>query len=308
MKFASRSASQATTTIGRVRGSGDGWTTCGLGHRHWGVFGAAGLLLRRGPNRDAELVLQLRSTQSHHGGTWGIPGGARDEGESAVQAALRESAEEAGIAATDLSPEGTFVDDHGGWAYTTVIATAVGDPKPRPVDHESDAVRWARPEETSRLPLHHGFARTWPRLREIGVAPVMLIDAANTIGSRPDGWWRDRSGAVGRLRDEVGQAMSSGLAEETLAGWLGREPVVGLHWFPRMIMITEGAAGDVPGTEAVRVMAAPGLGDDTVVEQTAAETTTSRQVIVVTADRDLAERVRVLGAAVVGPRRLLDLL
>lgn len=225
-----------------------------------------------------------------------------------MQAALRESAEEAGIAATDVSPEGTFVDDHGGWAYTTVIATAVGDPKPWPVDHESDAVRWARPEETSSLPLHHGFARTWPRLREIGVAPVMIIDAANTIGSRPDGWWRDRSGAVGRLRDEVGQAMSSGLAEETLAGWLGREPVVGLHWFPRMIMITEGAAGDVPGTQAVRVMAAPGLGDDTVVEQTATETTTSRQVIVVTADRDLAERVRVLGAAVVRPRRLLSLL
>lgn len=287
-----------------MRGSGDGWTTCGLGHRHWGPFGAAGLLLRRGVRSDADLVLQLRSVHSHHGGTWGIPGGARDDGESAVESALRESAEEAGIAATDVSPEGTFVDDHGGWSYTTVIATPIGDPQPRPVDRESDAVRWANPDETDRLPLHHGFARTWPRLRGIGVAPVIVIDAANTIGSRPDGWWRDRAGAVGRLRDDVGQAFAPGLSDQTLAGWLHREPVDQLRWFPRLIMVTEGAAREVVGTDAVRIVAATGSGDDTIFEQAAAETERSRQVVVVTADRELRERVSAVGASVVGPRTL----
>lgn len=253
-------------------------------------------------------MLQLRSAHSHHGGTWGIPGGARDDGESAVEAALRESAEEAGIGATDVSPEGAFVDDHGGWSYTTVIATTVGDPQPRLVDRESDAVRWAHPDETDRLPLHHGFARTWPRLREIGVAPVIVIDAANTIGSRPDGWWRDRAGAVGRLRDEVGQAFAPGLSDATLAGWLNRESVAHLRWFPQLIMVAEGAAREVGGTDAVRIVAATRAGDDMILEQAAAETKRSRRVVVVTADRELRERVSAVGASVVGPRALLRLL
>lgn len=288
-----------------MRGSGDGWTTCGLGHQHWGLFGAAGLLLRRGSGPAAELVLQLRSTQSHHGGTWGIPGGARNDGESAVQAALRESAEEAGIAATDVSTEGAFLDDHGGWTYTTVIATAVGEPQPHPVDRESDAVRWAHPDETDRLPLHHGFARTWPRLRGMGVAPVIIIDAANTIGSRPDGWWRDRAGAVARLRDELAQAFQDGLTDETMAGWLHREPTDSVCWFPQLIMVTEGAARGVSGVRGVNVVAAGGSGDDTIDSLAAEFASTPRPVIVVTADRELRGRVGSHGATVIGPRSLL---
>ena len=70
---------------------GDGWVECACGRRHWGLHGAAGLLLaRRSPaGRGWDVVLQHRALWSDQGGTWGIPGGARAPGESAVDAALR---------------------------------------------------------------------------------------------------------------------------------------------------------------------------------------------------------------------------
>ncbi|MEJ7702743.1 MAG: NUDIX domain-containing protein [Geodermatophilaceae bacterium] len=69
---------------------GDGWVTCDLGHRHWGRHGAAGLLIRTAQS----VVMQHRAPWSHHGGTWGLPGGARDSHETVSAAALREAAEE----------------------------------------------------------------------------------------------------------------------------------------------------------------------------------------------------------------------
>ena len=61
-------------------GDGDGWVQCALGHRHWGRFGAAGLLV----NADRDFVLQHRAPWTHEGGTWGLPGGARDSHEDVV--------------------------------------------------------------------------------------------------------------------------------------------------------------------------------------------------------------------------------
>ena len=100
-----------------MRGDGDGWARCARGHRHWGVFGAAGLLLWH----DGAVLLQHRAEWSHHGGTWGILGGARDSGETAAEAAAREATEEAGLPRSTYCVGGEHVDDHGGWAYTTVI-------------------------------------------------------------------------------------------------------------------------------------------------------------------------------------------
>src|SRR4051812_42191040 len=102
----------ATGFDGPMLRGGDGWVRCASGHRHWGRFGAAGLLVRAGadtadpfdsgnpgtPANAAEgrplILLQHRALWSHHGGTWGLPGGARDPGETAITAALREAAEE----------------------------------------------------------------------------------------------------------------------------------------------------------------------------------------------------------------------
>ena len=74
------------------------WATCEHGHAHWGRRGAAGLLLADG----GRVLLQLRARWSHQGGTWSIPGGARERGETAVQAALREAHEEMAIEQRDV--------------------------------------------------------------------------------------------------------------------------------------------------------------------------------------------------------------
>ena len=35
---------------------------------------------------------------------------------------------------------------------------------------------------------------------------VLIVDGANVVGSRPDGWWRDRAGAAHRLHDQLSAA------------------------------------------------------------------------------------------------------
>jgi len=145
---------------------GDGWTQCALGHRHWGLYGAAGLLvLAPGPL----VLLQHRAAWSHHGDTWGIPGGARGPGETARQAALREAAEETGLGAADLVVEREIIDDHGGWAYTTVLARATSTLPVHPHDGESIALEWVPLQDVAARVLHPGFAAGWPgHLAELG--------------------------------------------------------------------------------------------------------------------------------------------
>jgi 8-oxo-dGTP diphosphatase len=144
-------------------GDGDGWVVCEQGHRHWGRHGAAGLLVRRRGDGGDRVVLQHRADWSHQGGTWGVPGGARDSDESPLRAALREAAEEAGIEPDQVRPQGLLYDDHGGWSYTTVVAEPAGPLHPRPTGGESADVRWVEVGEVDRLPLHPGFAASWPR-------------------------------------------------------------------------------------------------------------------------------------------------
>lgn len=282
--------------------SGDGWTTCAAGHRHWGLFGAAGLLLRTPAGEPPAVALQLRAERSHHGGTWGILGGARDGDETAVQAALREAGEEATVLPDQVAVEASYVDDHGGWAYTTVVATAPSTTELAPRNWESDAVRWVPLAEVDALDLHPGFARTWPLLRDVGPAPVVVVDAANVVGSRPDGWWKDRAGAAGRLRDELARASGTGVPG------LGAGHPPGLRSFPRFLLVVEGRARDVAPVDGVEVVGAGGSGDDAVVAAVAGHAGGDRPLLVVTADRELRARVGDLGATVLGPRGLLDLL
>ena len=143
---------------------GDGWTRCGLGHRHWGVYGAAGLLVvAPGPT----VLLQHRAFWSHHGDTWGVPGGARGSAESAVQTALREAFEETGLQEPGLDVVDELVDDHDGWSYTTVVARAREELPVHALDRESTDVRWVALPDVVDLPLHPGFAGTWPLLRAL---------------------------------------------------------------------------------------------------------------------------------------------
>jgi len=146
------------------RGDGDGWTYCAQGHKHWGIYGAAGLLLWHADR----VLLQHRALWSHHGGTWGILGGARNSGETAVHTAAREAAEEAGFGPERYEVVGEHVDDHGGWSYTTVVGRAADAFAAPELTAESPAVDWVRVERIHDLPLHPGFAASWEKVREIG--------------------------------------------------------------------------------------------------------------------------------------------
>ena len=291
-----------------MRGDGDGWTRCAAGHRHWGLHGAAGLLLRDRHDGVDRVVLQHRAWWSHQGGTWGIPGGARDRGETAVAAALRESAEEANLQPTAVRPYGQLIDDHGGWSYTTVLASPIAPVDPEPTGGESEDVRWVDAAGVDALPLHPGFAAAWPRLRDAEPPLRIVVDAANVVGARGrgDGWWRDRAGAAARLLDALVPLQQDGLAPTDLppgvdAGGLDR-------LLPRVVVVVEGAARAVLDGGArwpLELAAAPGSGDDTLVE--VAANGGGDQVVVVTADRGLRARLDEVGASWVGPSWLLRL-
>jgi 8-oxo-dGTP diphosphatase len=145
---------------------GDGWTRCTAGHQHWGRHGAAGLLLRTtDPTGGVQVLLQRRAWWTHHGGTWGVPGGARASWETPEQAALREVGEEVEVSLEVLVVDRVHHDDHGGWSYWTVLASATQPLAARPRGHEGAEMRWVAAAEVADLPLHPGFAQTWPALR-----------------------------------------------------------------------------------------------------------------------------------------------
>ena len=142
---------------------GDGWVECACGNKHWGVNGAAGILILRG----SQILLQHRAPWVHNGDTWGIPGGARDSHESTIEGAFREAVEETGIDTNLLTPLHTFTDDHGSWKYDTVISRAQEGLVAHEVNDESHEVRWVQIEEVAELPLHPSFAKSWPELQTL---------------------------------------------------------------------------------------------------------------------------------------------
>ena len=147
---------------GYIRDPGDAWVYGPDGAKFWGVFGAAGLLVW---HRSLGVLLQHRVAWSHFGGTWGLPGGARKQGESAVDGALREAAEEAMVPARLLRVIHTSVFDLGYWSYTTVVTEALETFEPVIADAESTELRWVPVAEVEALPLHPGFGDAWLDLR-----------------------------------------------------------------------------------------------------------------------------------------------
>lgn len=151
-----------------MRGDGDGWVFDPDGSRYWGRHGAAGLLLRAPlPDGVTAILLQHRAVWSHLGGTWGLPGGARDSHETAVDTAVREADEEAGIVASDLNVRAALVTHTApsGWTYTTVIADVV-EPVATTANGESAELRWVAEADVETLPLHPGFSGSWAVLRD----------------------------------------------------------------------------------------------------------------------------------------------
>jgi len=145
---------------------GDGWVMCSCGHKHWGLHGAAGLLLIRLDMSEPHVLLQLRAAWTHGGGTWALPGGALDSHEDSVTAAGREAAEEAGINSDHYLVRDVFSDDHGPWRYDTVIAHTNGDAGAFAANAESEDLQWVTLDKVETFSLHAGLAGAWPQLHK----------------------------------------------------------------------------------------------------------------------------------------------
>ncbi|MFB2556240.1 NUDIX domain-containing protein [Herbiconiux liangxiaofengii] len=295
------------------RDSGDAWVEAADGRRFWGRYGAAGLLVH---DERAGILLQHRAEWSHFGGTWGLPGGALHEGESAVDGAIREAGEEAGVPADALQLAFTSVLDLGYWSYVTVVTRTARPFEARIGDAESLELRWVPRHEVEALPLHPGFASSWPALRDrLDERIRVVVDAANVVGSRPDGWWRDRAGAAAKLIERLGRLSESGVESSEFVTEAGPRTGAGRSW-PLFEVVLEGAARAAGSAEVepgasgsgglLSVSSAEGSGDDAIVEVVGRPW--AGATVVVTADRELTGRVEQLGATVRGPGWLLGLL
>jgi hypothetical protein len=122
---------------------------------------------------------------------------------------------------------------------------------------------------------------------------VLLVDAANVVGARPDGWWRDRAGATERLLGRL-----AALPGVPLAAPDGGQLCTGV------VAVVEGRARDVSAPDGVRVVRASASGDDALAAEASDLAASGTPILVVTADRGLRDRLPV-GAAVAGPGWLL---
>lgn len=179
------------------------------------------------------------------------------------------------------------------WTYTTVVADA-----PRPLEtvpnNESLELRWVPEGEVAAMPLMPAFAHAWGE--GLRTEPVeLVVDVANVLGSRPDGWWKDRAGATTRLLAELGADLPRTLE---LPG-SGSGP--GFGWVARAHAVVEGKARGAEHDGPFEIHHAPGEGDDAIVELVDRLVDGPRRVVVVTADRGLRARLAD-GAVVVGPR------
>ena len=144
---------------------------------------------------------------------------------------------------------------------------------------------------------------------------TLIVDGANVMGSRADGWWRDRAGAMARLHGELAELAVRGIPgpipgdsvapDEPDPGETGGSGA-GDRWFPDIVLVVEGRTRAVLDLVApaprVRVVAAQGEGDDEIASL-AGRLTGPR--VVVTADRELRRRCEAAGAAVAGPGWLI---
>ena len=315
-------------------GDGGGWVIGPDSQRRWGLFGAAGLLLRApSPDDPADplVLLQHRAKWTASGDTWALPGGAIDSGETPAEAAARETFEEAGIPVGAVRVRGERVTSrmsgvprprtrigalrHDGslpggmsrshsieWTYTTVFAD-VPEPLDTIANYESVELRWVRQSEVEGFNLMPAFAEAWPSLRARPVSCV--VDVANVLGSRSNGWWRDRAGYTSALLGDLAGAVPCALAPGAMSGGgtsaglgsasAGDQPTsdAGGTWLARTTVVVEGAAKKAESPASLVRVDAPGEGDDTIVDVASAELATAGpgNVLVVTSDRGLRNRL-----------------
>jgi hypothetical protein len=148
---------------------------------------------------------------------------------------------------------------------------------------------------------------------------TVVVDVANVMGARADGWWRDRAGAAARLCREISTLADQGIlpGQMPVDASAGASPPAGAfppagapeRCFPAYVLVLEGrsreAAAGIGSSPRIQVIQAPAAGDDAIVRAAASF---GQGCVVVTADRELRHRCKAVGAAVIGPRWILGLL
>lgn len=155
-------------------GDGNGWVRLPDGSYRWGLYGAAGLLLHATDTEGAgHVLLQHRAGWTHMGGTWGIPGGARNRDETPLEAAVREFREEVAGNLTEYTVLGTYEHDLTQWRYDTFLLGLTSMVPFRAGNSESNEIRWVPVDEAESLPLMPAFRSAWQDLRPgLGATPV----------------------------------------------------------------------------------------------------------------------------------------
>ncbi|MGO1545076.1 MAG: NUDIX domain-containing protein [Gulosibacter sp.] len=290
----------------KVRDEGDTWAIGPEGTRMWGKFGAAGLLTL---DRERGVLMQHRALWSHYGGTWGIPGGALNRDELALDAAIREAHEEAHVPPDALAPLFSRVVDLEFWSYTTLVVETTRMFEAEITDDESAGLAWVVPKELRRLKLHPGFAQAWPAIEPmLGYRPLIIVDVANLVGTTPDGWWKDPAAATERLIQSLQPLCEDGVPASLF------EMDAHVSW-PAVTCILEGKQRDALiglGGLARHLEAIPAeaSGDDAIVDLVR-ETRAAHPampVLVATSDQALQRRVQDYGATTIGARAFLELL
>lgn len=281
---------------------------CGCGSRHWGRYGAAGVLAFRNPDRD-HVLLQHRAHWTLDGGTWGIPGGALHAHEHPIAGAAREATEELSLE-PGARVRATHRLAHPDWSYTTLVAEASAGQQALVANPESLDAQWVAVGEVGNVNLMPAFRSAWPTLRELARPIHLVCDIANIMGSVPDGWWRDPHGAAARFLTRINEALSDrGLPAAALSR---SNPArdVDIRYFPDVTAVVEGKARDAEPehtadpalgmTMPIVAMRSAPYGDDAIVEATHSALESGANTVVITSDRELSRRVVSIGATVIG--------
>ncbi len=230
-------------------GDGDGWVTLADGSRRWGLYGASGLLLHSvDESGTGHVLLQHRAPWTHQGGTWGLPGGARNSGESSIEAALREFTEEVEGELGVLSLFGVHRQDYQVWAFDTVLADTAERRPFAPGNSESQSIRWVPVHEVPSLPLIPAFAQVWPELSAALSERLLLV--VDATGPEQD------SAPVEPLRDGLAALVRAGVTDDVLPSGLSLAPLY--RRFPDVLVVVDARArvtapASVPGVEVVPV-------------------------------------------------------
>lgn len=241
-----------------------------------------------GIDPDAVRVRGAVVTSTMAGSTWSrrVPPGVD------VGALVRElAADQSRDAAVELPPLEREPGGEVEWSYTTVVADAP-TPLETEANNESLELRWVPETEVAGMPLMPAFAAAWPGLRAEPVA--LVVDMANVLGSRANGWWRDRAGFTVRLLDDLaGQLPRTLVLPGDRFGW-----IVSAH------AVVEGQAKRVEHDGPLDIHRAKGEGDDEIVAVAHRLAAGDDTVVVVTADRGLRDRLAP-GIVAVGPSTIL---